>query len=104
MSSCDLADEPALKSKAIDAIQDHLQAIRAQRPSIVSAADRSAKGARTISIILAAAREVFVDSGHAGLSLRKVAERAGVAVGNVNYYFASKRELLDAMLREILAD
>ncbi len=92
------------KERALAAIESHLATLRERRPSTQSIADRSAKGARTIATILNAAREVFVEDGHAGLSLRKVAERAGVAVGNVSYYFPSKRALLDAMLREILAD
>lgn len=65
---------------------------------------RSAKGGQTTATILKAARNVFIREGHAGLSLRKVAEEADVAVGNINYYFATKRELLEAMLREELAD
>lgn len=54
--------------------------------------------------ILAAARTVFIRDGHAGLTMRKVAATAGLAVGNVSYYFASKRDLIEATLREELAD
>lgn len=92
------------KLKAINTIEAYLEELRKNRPSERLAAARSQKGARTVRSVLLAAREVFVRDGHAGLSLRKVAEEAGVAVGNVGYYFRSKRDLLDATLREELAD
>ncbi len=89
---------------AIAAIEEHLTAIRAERPSAALADRLSPKGAKTLALILAAAHRVFIRDGHAGLSLRKVADEAGVALGNVNYYFPCKRELLEALLREALAD
>jgi AcrR family transcriptional regulator len=92
------------RSSALDAIFGYLMELRATRPSVAMAAARSPKGAQTIKSILAAAREVFIRDGHAGLSMRMVAQAADVAVGNVSYYFPSKRSLLEAMLREELAD
>lgn len=89
---------------AFASIEEHLAAVRAGRPSVALVVGLSPKGARTLQQILLAARRVFIRDGHAGLSLRKVADEAGVALGNVNYYFASKRELLDATLREALID
>lgn len=92
------------KSRAIDTIEGYLKELRQNRPSVVLAAIRSPKGANTVSVILKATRAVFVRDGHAGLTMRKVAGEAGVVVGNVSYYFSSKRALLEAMLREELAD
>ncbi len=92
------------KPKAINTIDDYLAELRSTRPSVLIANLRSRKGAGTARLILKAARSVFIENGHAGLTLRKVAKAAGLAVGNVNYYFASKRDLLAAMLREELAD
>jgi AcrR family transcriptional regulator len=89
---------------AVAQIHDYLEDLRATRPSVALAADRSPKGRETLSAILAASQRVFERDGHAGLSLRKVASVAGVSVGNVNYYFASKRDLIEATLREALAD
>ncbi len=86
------------------AVDEHLKTLSRQRPSLKYAGAHSAKGARTIHAILKAAEDVFTEYGHAGLSLRQVAARSGVTVGNLNYYFPSKRALLDAMLRESLAD
>ncbi|MBI1393940.1 MAG: TetR family transcriptional regulator [Alphaproteobacteria bacterium] len=88
----------------LKAVDEHLRALSRMRPSHGYAGTHSAKGARTVQTILKAAEEVFTEVGHAGLSLRQVASRSGVTVGNLNYYFPSKRALLDAMLRESLAD
>lgn len=90
--------------RAIAEIEAYLAEQRTTRPSVALAAARSTKAAATIAQILAAGRRVFVRDGHAGLSLRKVADEAGVAVGNVSYYFESKRALIESVLREALAD
>lgn len=92
------------KESAVATIHDYLTELRAVRPTVTLSAARSAKGARTLRDILQAANAVFVRDGHAGLSLRKVADETGVAVGNISYYFPSKRALLEAMLKEALAD
>jgi len=92
------------KRRAIAEIETYLKDQRTTRPSVALAAGRSAKAAATIADILAAGHRVFIRDGHAGLSLRKVAVEAGVAVGNVSYYFESKRALIEAVLCEALAD
>jgi TetR/AcrR family transcriptional regulator len=51
--------------------------------------------------ILAAAKELLADQGTARVTLRMVAERAGVRAPLVNYYFGSKAELFDAVLDEV---
>ncbi len=92
------------KEKALSAIHAHLDNLKSQRPTVQIAADKSERTCRTVAKIIGSAREVFTADGHAGLSLRKVAERAGIAVGNLTYHFPSKSALLDAVLREALAD
>lgn len=96
--------ESASKHKAIDTIESYLAGLRQDRPSVTLTTNRSQKGARTVRAILRASREVFTRDGHGGLTMRKVAEEAGVAVGNVSYYFGSKRDLINATLHEELAD
>lgn len=96
--------EDESKRRAIAEIETYLAGQRAARPSVALAAGRSPKASGTIGQILAAGHRVFVRDGHAGLSLRKVADEAGIAVGNVNYYFESKRALINAVLCEALAD
>lgn len=97
-----LPDErKALASKGLG---DALEALKAERPSISLAADRSPKGRQTVAAILKAARTVFIREGHAGLTMRMVAEEADIVVGNISYYFPTKRDLLAAMLREEMVD
>ena len=58
--------------------------------------------------LLAAGRELYPETGAAGLSLRKVAERAGANVGMFHYHFGSKdafvRALLQSLYEEMFAD
>lgn len=44
--------------------------------------------------LLSAARDILQESGRAGLSLRAIADRAGVAPGTVYYHYADKAALL----------
>ncbi len=57
-----------------------------------------AKSADTRQKILDAARDVAGDEGFHGVSVAKIAARAGVAVGNLHYHFGS----LDDLLRELM--
>jgi AcrR family transcriptional regulator len=44
--------------------------------------------------IVRAAAESLLENGYAGTSVRAIASRAGVAIGNLQYYFPTKSELL----------
>jgi len=58
-----------------------------------------ADSAKTYDAILAAAlREIDATDPPTGISVRKVAERAGVSLGTLQYYFAKKADLLEACL------
>jgi AcrR family transcriptional regulator len=50
--------------------------------------------------ILEAVTQVVDDYGIDGVTMRRVAQRAQVSVGMVTYYYASKRELIFAALKE----
>jgi AcrR family transcriptional regulator len=50
--------------------------------------------------ILTAARRVLIDEGSADFSVRKVAQAAGISLGNLQYYFPSRVALLDALLAQ----
>ncbi len=52
------------------------------------------KAARTRARILEAALTLFNERGYEGTTMRAVAERAEVSVGNAYYYFASKEHLV----------
>lgn len=52
------------------------------------------KGNDRVATILVAAKDVLVTQGFANLSYRNIAKGAGIAVGNVNYYYPSKDALM----------
>jgi AcrR family transcriptional regulator len=60
------------------------------------------KGQERREAILDAAEQLLVDEGHAALSLRAVAQRAGIRLGNLQYYFTTREELVRALLARVL--
>lgn len=90
--------------KALAAILTHLSELQRARPTVQICDGKTHRTKGTIDRILKAAYLIFTRNGHAGLSLRKVAEEAGIAVGNLTYHFPTKNALIDAMMREALAD
>lgn len=52
------------------------------------------KGEQTRRRIVEAAMELFTEHGYAGTTMRAVADRAGVSLGNAYYYFGSKEHLV----------
>jgi AcrR family transcriptional regulator len=61
-------------------------------------------GHETRQAIIAVAGRVLVESGYAGLTLKRVADAAGVSVGNLNYHFRTKESLLEALIDHVLTD
>jgi AcrR family transcriptional regulator len=61
-------------------------------------------GKATGEAILGAAESVLVRYGHAGFTLRRVADAAGIAVGNLNYHFPTKDSLLSRLVERTLAE
>jgi AcrR family transcriptional regulator len=61
-------------------------------------------GASTRQRILRSARAVLIRQGHARFSIRSVASVAGISVGNLTYHYASKRELLRALIESLIAE
>lgn len=54
--------------------------------------------------ILRCALELLKENGDAGLSLRGIAERAGMRLSNVQYYFKSRDDILKTMGRRYFDD
>lgn len=54
--------------------------------------------------ILNCAMTILRESGDQGLTMRKVAEAAGISLSNVQYYFKTKELLLGALLEAFLRD
>ena len=55
----------------------------------------------TDALLLKAGRELFPDRGAHGLSVRMVAERAGVNLGMFHYHFRSKQVFVQALLQDL---
>src|ERR1700694_2369538 len=53
--------------------------------------------------IIHAAAESLLENGYAGTSVRAIAPPAGVAIGNLQYYFPTKSELLVEAWRYLTA-
>jgi len=56
------------------------------------------KGFSRAQAILQAARALLAAEGYAGLSMRRVAQDAGMSLSNVQHYYGSKERLLEALL------
>lgn len=59
---------------------------------------------RTRDAIVAAALELFRENGYERTTMRAVAARAGVSVGNAYYYFSSKEELVQGFYDQLCAE
>ena len=53
--------------------------------------------------IVQAAREVVLESGSAGLTLRRLAQQMGVANGALRLYFSTKSEVIEALFQDAVA-
>ncbi len=60
---------------------------------------RRTKGMEREALVVAAAGEAIAERGLANVRMSDVAERAGMTVGHVSYYFPSKIELLMRAIR-----
>ena len=63
----------------------------------------SRKGNERIDQIMLAAHDTLIQLGYHGFTMRAVAAECNISVGNLNYYYASKADLL-ADLLEIVID
>lgn len=64
----------------------------------------SSKGRTTKTRILRAALDVLVEQGFANLTIKAVADKAGIAYGNLTYHYPAKETLLSGMLELWLED
>lgn len=61
------------------------------------------KGRQSAAAALDAAAALLAEEGAAGLSTRKVAARAGMHAGNLQYYYRTRQDLVRALLERYLA-
>lgn len=66
--------------------------------------DKSAspRGQQAVAAILSAARDVLVEEGYPRLTMRNVADRADMTVGNLSYYYGNKEDLLHDLLEAVI--
>lgn len=57
---------------------------------------------RNKALIFDAAKTEFVTYGFKGASIKRIAERAGIARANIHYYFEDKTDLYQQLLHEII--
>src|SRR6185503_16941989 len=57
---------------------------------------KTPKGDQTRKLILDTALEMFRERGYEQTTMRAIAEKAGVSLGNAYYYFRSKEHLIQA--------
>lgn len=57
----------------------------------------------TRTAIITAARELMFEKGFDATTMRAIADRAGVSLGNAYYYFAGKDELIQGFYEEVAA-
>jgi AcrR family transcriptional regulator len=76
------------------------RALRARRHRIGTAV--LPKGRRRTEAILDAATAILIEDGYAQLSTRKIAARAGIRPGHVQYYYPFKHDVVRAVLERYL--
>ena len=62
-----------------------------------------ARGQEGFELILRAALRLLVEQGSKALTLRRIAAESGLNVGNLNYYFRSKEELIRELLDAVIS-
>lgn len=65
------------------------------------ASPSQARGRERMENVLEEAERMLIDGGYAALTMRKLAERCGIALGNLQYYFPSKSALVAALVDRI---
>ena len=63
-----------------------------------NSATKKTKGEARREAIEGEARRMLLSDGYAGLSLRAIAARLGISVGNLQYYFPTKDDLVEAVI------
>lgn len=72
-----------------------------RHPGTQHSADNAARD--TAEHIVLSARQVLISHGYAGFTTRRVAEAAGISLGNLTYHFPAKRGLLRALVASLVA-
>lgn len=68
---------------------------------LLASGEAASKGEQTRSLILETALEIFSERGYEETTMRAIAEKAGVALGNTYYHFRSKEHLIQAFYERV---
>lgn len=71
------------------------------KPSTADTVPVQARARERLATVLAEAEQMLIDEGFAALTMRGLAERCGMALGNLQYYFPSKSDLVAALVENI---
>lgn len=61
------------------------------------------KGQKTRAEILRAYNDLVYEEGIKTVTVKKIAQKAGISVGNLNYYFKKKSDITDALVGDLFA-
>lgn len=61
-----------------------------------------ARGSETVDAILKAALDILIDEGAERFTIRRIAARCGMKVGNVSYHFPRKEMLIQVLLDDLI--
>lgn len=75
-----------------------LNTFKSQEPAMPTL-DHSTRGR-----IVTSARELMLERGYEGTTMRAIASRAGVSLGNAYYYFAGKEDLIQGFYLDIATE
>lgn len=77
---------------------------RVRKPAFAGPARRRlrAQGMRTRGAIVVAARQLLLEEGSLGFTLREIAARAGISISNLQYYFPSRPAVLWAVFEPVI--
>lgn len=64
----------------------------------------STRGAQRRLDILSVARSLLVEEGYGEFSVRKVAQKAGIRLSNLQYYFPTREALVQALFAQMIQD
>lgn len=63
---------------------------------------KTAKGRAKVQALLGIARRLFINGGYAEMTMRRVADEAGISLSNVQHYFPTRESLLQSLLESVM--
>jgi TetR/AcrR family transcriptional regulator len=74
---------------------------RRDRESLARA-PKTQRGKERVIEILAAAKALFIHGGYAEMTMRRISDRVGISLSNVQHYFPTREALLQGLLNEVM--